>query len=68
MFHHKNISLKNWSKAINSMTYLRARCPYKIVERMTPEEAWSKKKPITNHLRIFSCEAYTHIKQNENKS
>jgi ribosomal protein L13 len=43
------------------MTYLRARCLYKIVEGMMPKEAWSKKKPTTKHLRIFGCEAYTFI-------
>jgi hypothetical protein len=38
------------------MTYLKARSFHKIVERMTLEEAWNKKKPIANHLRIFGYE------------
>ncbi len=61
MFHHKNISLKYWAEAINTTIYLKARCLYKIVEGMMLEEAWSRKKPTTNHLRIFGCEAYTLI-------
>jgi hypothetical protein len=61
MLHHKNISLKYWAEAIDTTTYLRARCPCNIVEGMTPKKAWSRKIPTTNHLRIFGCEAYTLI-------
>jgi hypothetical protein len=60
MVHHKNINLKYWVEAIDT-TYLRTRCPYKIVEGMTLEKTWSKKKPTTNHLKIFGCEVYILI-------
>jgi len=56
MFHHKN-NLKYWAKPINTITYLKARNPHKTIEGMTPKEAWNKKKPIANHLRIFDYEA-----------
>lgn len=26
---------------------------------MTPKQAWSKKKPFVNHLRMFGCATYT---------
>jgi hypothetical protein len=28
---------------------------------MTLVEAWSEKKPVVDHLRIFSCETYSFI-------
>jgi hypothetical protein len=28
---------------------------------MTLLKAWSEKKPMVDHLRIFSCETYTFI-------
>ncbi|RVW22917.1 Retrovirus-related Pol polyprotein from transposon RE2 [Vitis vinifera] len=28
---------------------------------MTPEEAWSGRKPTVDHFRIFGCIAYAHI-------
>lgn len=31
------------------------------VQNMTPEEAWSEKKPVVNHFRIFGCIAYAHV-------
>jgi len=28
---------------------------------MTPEEAWSGRKPVVDHFKIFGCIAYSHI-------
>jgi hypothetical protein len=56
MFHHKD-NLKYWAKPINTMTYLKARSLHKTTKGMTLEEAWNKKKPIANHLRIFGYDA-----------
>jgi hypothetical protein len=28
---------------------------------MTPEEAWSGRKPVVDHFKIFGCIAYAHI-------
>src|SRR4051812_7822419 len=41
--------------------YLKNRNPTKAVPRMTPEEAWSGKKPSMGHLRPFRCKAYIHV-------
>ena len=40
---------------------------------MTPQEAWSGRKPAVDHFRIFGCIAYAHVpdetrKKLENKS
>jgi hypothetical protein len=34
---------------------------------MTPEEAFSKKKPNVEHLRIFGCHVYIHIPTDKRK-
>ena len=37
------------------------RSPTFAVQDMTPEEAWSGRRPIVDHFRIFGCIAYAHI-------
>jgi len=37
------------------------RSPTLIVKDMTPEEAWSGRKPSVEHFRVFECIAYVHI-------
>lgn len=37
------------------------------VKDMTPEEAWSEKKPTVDHFRIFGCIAYSHIPDQKRK-
>ncbi len=32
---------------------------------MTPYEAWHGEKPKVEHLRVFGCDAYTHILKDE---
>ncbi len=32
---------------------------------MTPYEAWHGEKPKVKHLRVFGCDAYTHILKDE---
>ena len=31
------------------------------VQNMTPEEAWSGRKPAVDHFKIFGCIAYAHV-------
>jgi hypothetical protein len=35
--------------------YVQNRSPHHILNNMTPEEAFSRKKPSVEHLRIFGC-------------
>ena len=42
--------------------------PHHILKNMTPEEAFSDKKPNVENLRIFGCPVYSHIpKDKRNK-
>ncbi len=61
MLHHKNINLKYWVEAINITTYLKPKCPHKVVEGMMSKKAWNRKQLTTNHLKIFGCETYAFI-------
>lgn len=34
---------------------------------MTPEEAWSGRKPAVDHFKIFGCIAYAHVPDEKRK-
>ena len=54
------ISKEFWPKADNWSVHILNRSPTFALKNMTPEEAWSERKPIMDHLRIFGCIAYAH--------
>ncbi|GJZ27481.1 retrovirus-related pol polyprotein from transposon TNT 1-94 [Tanacetum coccineum] len=37
------------------------RCPHAKLENKTPQEAWSGRKPIVAHFKVFGSVAYRHI-------
>jgi hypothetical protein len=47
--------------------YVQNISPHHILKDMTPEEAFSRKKPNVEHLRIFGCHVYIHIPKDERK-
>ena len=59
------LSHEFWAEAVSTAVYLRNRCPTKAVDGMTPHEAWYGYKPKVSHLRVFGCDAYTHIPKDE---
>ena len=40
---------------------------YLVCSNMTPEEAWSRRKPIVDHFRIFCCINYAHVPAEKRK-
>jgi len=50
-----------WLEAVNWSIHILNRSPTLVVQNMTPEEAWSGRKPAVDHFRIFGCIAYDHI-------
>ena len=56
---------KVWAESVSTAVYLRNRCPTKAVKGKTLYEALYGKKPNVNHLRVFGCDAYTHIPKDE---
>ena len=59
---------KFWAQALSTATYLRNRSPTKVIEGMTPYEAWTKEKPQAEHLCVFGCDAYSHVPKDERQS
>ncbi len=60
-----NLSHKFWAEALSTAAYLKNRSPSRGLERITPVEALTKRKPKVDHLRIFGCDAYVHIPKDE---
>ena len=56
---------KFWAEAVSTAVYLRNRCPTKAVKDKTPYEAWHGEKPKVEKLRVFGCDAYSHIPKDE---
>ena len=54
-----------WAEAIDCAIYLSNRCPTRSVQEKTPQQAWSRKKPIVSHLRVFWSIAYAHVPDQE---
>lgn len=61
MLKEKCLPKSFWAEAVVWTAYLLNRCPTKSVKNMTPQEAWSGKKPSVEHLRIFGCIAYAQV-------
>lgn len=60
MLLHAKLPKKYWGEAVRTAAYLKNRCPSKSLEEMTPYEAWHKRKPQLQHLRVFGCDAYMY--------
>ena len=50
-----------WPEAVNWSVHILNRSPTLAVKNMTPEEAWSGRKPTVDHFKIFGCIAYAHV-------
>nr|CAN63536.1 hypothetical protein VITISV_002860 [Vitis vinifera] len=50
-----------WLEAVNWSIHILNRSPTLVVQNMTPKEAWSGRKLVVNHFRIFGCIAYAYI-------
>ena len=61
MIHAQHMKLEFWAEAVVNAVYVRNRCPTRALPSITPEEAWSGKKPCISHLRVFGCIAYAMV-------
>ena len=61
MIQSMGLSLQYWAEAINCGNYIVSRTPIKVLQGITPKEAWSKIKLDVSHFRVFGCEAWAHI-------
>ena len=51
--HDQGLPLFLWEEACNTVVYLQNRSPHRALGHVTPEEAFSRKKPDVGHFRIF---------------
>ncbi|GKV50107.1 hypothetical protein SLEP1_g56822 [Rubroshorea leprosula] len=61
MLKSKNMPKEFWAEAVACAVYLSNLSPSKSVQGMTPQEAWSSKKPNVSHLRVFGSIAFIHV-------
>ena len=68
MMQGKHLPKGYWAEAVHTTVYILNRSPTKAVKDLTPYEAWHKRKPRVEHLKVFGCVAYAHIpKENREK-
>jgi hypothetical protein len=68
LLNDQGLSMFLWGEATMTTIYVHNRIPHRILKDMTPEEAFSRKKPNVENLRIFGCPIYSHIpKDKRNK-
>ena len=48
-----NLPYTLWAEAVCTATYIRNRCPTKVLNDVTPIEVWTKKKPYVGYFRTF---------------
>jgi transposase InsO family protein len=58
MLHAQGLKYEFWAEAVSNAAYIRNRCPTSAVASMTPQEAWSGRRPNIGHMRIFGCVVY----------
>ncbi|KAJ7980886.1 Retrovirus-related Pol polyprotein from transposon TNT 1-94 [Quillaja saponaria] len=56
-----------WPEAVNWSIHILNRSPTFAVQNMTPEEAWSGRKPAVDHFKIFGYIAYAHVPNEKRK-
>ena len=61
MIHDQGLPLFLWVEACNTVVYLQNKSPHKSLGDLTPEEAFSEKRPQLTHLRIFGCVTYSQV-------
>ncbi|KAL4341735.1 hypothetical protein GQ457_08G027600 [Hibiscus cannabinus] len=65
MLKAKNTPKEFWAEVVSCAVYLSNRSPTKNVDNVTPQEAWSGRKPSVRHIRVFGSIAYAHVPEQE---
>ena len=67
MLFESNLPKRFWAEALSTATYIRNRSPTRAVPEVTPFEAFTGKKPVVSHLKVFGCTSYAHVPKDERK-
>jgi len=57
----RDVPKEYWPEAANLATHVLNRCPTSALSSMTPEEAWTARKPSVEHLKVFGCIGHVHV-------
>jgi transposase InsO family protein len=55
MLHAQNLKKSLWAEVVVNAAYTRNRCPSRALPSITPEEAWSGRKPCISHMRVLDA-------------
>ena len=61
MLKSKKMPKEFWAGAVECAVYLSNRCPTRSLLNVTPQQAWSGRKPSVAHLKIFGSMTYAHV-------
>jgi hypothetical protein len=61
MLHDQSLPLYLWAEACGTAVYLQNMSPHRILGKMTPEEAFTRRRPDVEHIRIFGCSTFSHV-------
>ena len=67
MLHDQDLPKFLWGEATKTKVYIQNRSPHRSLGNITPEEAFTGKKPNIDHLRIFGFPVYIHIPKDKRK-
>lgn len=67
MLHDQDLPKLLGGEATQIVVYIQNRSPHRSLDNMTPEEAFTGRKPSVGHLQIFGCHVYIHIPKDERK-
>jgi hypothetical protein len=57
----QGLEFEFWGETVNKVVYIKNRCPTKVLDSKTPQEAWSGRKPDVSHLKVFGCKAFARV-------
>lgn len=67
MIKAKDLPLSFWAEAVYNAAYIQNKITTRTLENKTPLEAWNKKRPSVNHMRVFGCICYVHVPDHKRK-
>ena len=57
-----NLPHEFWGEALKSAVHICTRSPHQSLKNGIPEEVWSGKPVSYDHLRVFGCDAFVHVR------
>jgi LPS sulfotransferase NodH len=64
-FFQTNVPKSYWSDVVLTATYLINRLPSVILKNMSPLEILKNRKIDLDHIRVFGCTCFVHIKRHD---